>query len=577
MFSTRHVIRFPRLLIGAAVLAGSVCWTAGAETFDLIIGGAEIVDGAGTPAYTADVGIRNGFIAAIGDLADDESDERIDAAGLTLTPGFIDFHSHADGPSAAKGLRSFNPRRRAAPNQVAQGVTTVVVNQDGRSPLNIARQRTELGRRGIGPNAILMVGHNTVRRAVMEKDHERAATEDEIETMAALVREGMAAGAFGMTAGLEYVPGIWSTTEELIALVQELTPFGGVYIAHERSSGLDPMWYVPSQHGSGQPTMLDSIDETIAIGRATGATVVATHIKARGVPYWGGSAAIVERIRQARDEGVRVYADNYTYTSSGSDGTITLLPYWVLDRFDGAGTDYIGALKDAAARPETAIVLAKDVQHEIDRRGGAANIVVFDFPDRRFIGRSLAEIAARYELSATEMALEFQYRGYPKLFGGARIRGFSMSEEDVRRFTAQPWVATGSDAGIVLPNDQLVHPRNYGTFPRKLRRYAIDDDVLSVPDAIRSMTSLPAEILGIKNRGTIAVGNYADLVLIDLAAIRDTATYFAPHRYPEGIPFVFVNGVAAVENGILTWSLPGRVVTPELARTADPEDLRHTD
>ena len=533
-----------------------------AETFDIVIRGGEVLDGTGRDAYRADIGIRDERIAFIGPLDDARAEEIIDATGLTIVPGFIDLHSHADGPSAGAGLRSYNPRRRAAPNQIAQGVTTVVVNQDGRSPLNLARQRTQLNRRGMAPNVVIMIGHNSIRRAVMKDDYERPATESEVEAMAGLVRQGMKTGAFGMTAGLEYAPGIWSTTDELVALVKEITPFGGVYIVHERSSGADPMWYVPSRDASPQSTMLDSILETIDIARRTGATVVATHIKARGAPYWGASAGIIDAIQTARNEGVRIYADQYPYRSSGSDGTFTLLPHWLLKEYDGAGTDYVGALKAARAEPATNALLVTDIRHQIARRGGAENIVVLDHPDRSLIGKSLDDLAKAYGISADAAAVNLQFSGYPKLFGGARIRGYSMSEKDIESFLVRPWVATASDSGVVLPNDRPVHPRHYGTFPRKIRRYALDSDLLTVAQAIRSMTSLPAEILGIPDRGVIKEGRYADLTLLDLETLRDRSTYFTPHRYPEGVVHVLINGVPVVRDAILLWTLPGTVLEP---------------
>ncbi len=273
------------VLIAYALLTPKV---AGAESYDVIFRGGQILDGTGSRPYRADLAVREGMIAAIGDLDEDTADRVIDVADLTIVPGFIDIHSHADGTGDSSGLRSRDPKRRAAPNLVSQGVTTVVVNQDGRSPLDIARQRSQLEARGFGPNAALMVGHNTIRSAAMEgTPKDRPATAGEIGAMRAMIREGMEAGAWGLTAGLEYEPGIWSDTEELIVLVREIVPYGGVYIVHERSSGSDPMWFAPSQDLPEPPTMLDSVHETIRIGEATGATVVATHIKARGTNYWG--------------------------------------------------------------------------------------------------------------------------------------------------------------------------------------------------------------------------------------------------------------------------------------------------
>ena len=278
-----------------------------AEHFDVLIRGGRILDGTGNPWFRADIGVRGGRIAALGRLDGATAERVIDATDRYVSPGFIDIHSHADdGGGGRRSIRNDSTHRKAAPNVVSQGATTVVVNQDGRSPWPIADQRATLERQGVGPNVMLMVGHGTVRRMVMGDDHQRPATAGETARMAALVGQ-LEEGAVGMSAGLEYVPGRWSTTEELVTLVAELAPYDGVYISHERAEGADPMWYLPSQHEQQPPTLQDAVAETIEIGRRTGVRVVASHIKAKGVCYWGQSTPAIELIRQARDEGVRVW------------------------------------------------------------------------------------------------------------------------------------------------------------------------------------------------------------------------------------------------------------------------------
>ncbi|HEX7120083.1 MAG TPA: D-aminoacylase [Longimicrobiales bacterium] len=548
-----------------------------AEPFDVLITGGRVLDGTGNPWFYADVGIRDGRIAAVGRLAGAPAARTIDARGRVVAPGFIDLHSHADdGASREGGFRDEDPRRRAAPNLVAQGVTTVVVNQDGRSPWPIREQRAFIEANGIGPNALLLVGHGTVRRRVMGDDYRRPATPEEVEAMRALVRQAMEEGAWGMSAGLEYVPGRWSTTDEVVALVEEIVPWRGVYISHERSEGQDPMWYWPSRDEPGPPTLLDAIRETIEIGERTGATVVASHIKAKGANYWGSSHAAILLIERARARGVDVWADQYPYNTSGSDGNTVLIPRWALgyDRMArGRGRDdrpdFAAALRRALADSATAAALRRDVAHEIARRGGAANVVVFDHPDTTVIGRSLAEIAAAWGVGPIDAAIRLQLEGDPHRAGGGRVRGFSMAEYDVEAYAARPWVATASDAGIALPEDgPAVHARFYGTFPRKIRHYAIERGVLSVADAVRSMTSLPAQILGLRDRGLLREGFAADIVVFDLDEIRDLATFFEPHQYPEGIDYVLVGGEFVVDDGALTWKLPGTVITP--ARVGRP-------
>jgi N-acyl-D-amino-acid deacylase len=553
----------------ALVLAGSpLPAQRPADSYDLLITGGRILDGTGNPWYYGDIGVVNGRIAAIGRLGKASATRVVDARGKMIAPGFIDIHSHADdGARAEGGFRDEDARRRAAPNLVAQGVTTVVVNHDGRSPWPIAEQRRLLAERGIGPNALLLIGHGTVRRQVMGDDFRRPATTEEVRRMRALVRQGMQEGASGLSAGLEYAPGRWSTTDEVASLAEEIVPFDGVYISHERSEGQDPMWYWPSQDEPGAPTLLDAVRETIEVGERSGATVVASHIKAKGANYWGSGRAAIELVKRARARGVDVWADQYPYATSGTDGNTVLIPGWALDdmpREERARRqpDHSAALRTVLAKPREAAKLRTDIAHEITRRGGAENVVVFDYPDTTVIGKNLAEIAATRGLSTVEAAIHLQLEGDPARAGGGRMRGFSMSEVDMEAFAAQPWVATASDAGIALPEDgPAVHARFYGTFPRKVRRYALERGVLSLEDAIRSMTSLPALILGLKDRGMIREGMVADLVIFDLDEIRDNATFFEPHQFPAGIEQVLVGGRFVVENGRLTGALPGAVLT----------------
>ncbi len=528
--------------------------------YDLLILGGRVNDGTGNPAFPADVAIREGRIAAVGSLEGHTAKRTIQAVGKLIVPGFIDLHSHADDPlRKERGLRSSDAHRRAAPNLIRQGVTTLVANQDGRSAWPIAEQRALLEEQGTGPNVVLLIGHGTVRGRVMGADFRRPATDAEIQSMKELIRQGMREGARGISAGLEYTPGRWSTMEEVAALVNEIVPWGGVYISHQRSEGSDPMWYWPSQHPRGAPSLLDSVRETIEIGRSTGARVVASHIKAKGAHYWGSGQAAILLIERAREQGVDVWADQYPYDTTGSDGSTVLIPRWVFSGSSGrnARESLEGVLEDS----EKAAQLRGDIAHEISRRGGAERIVVFDHPENGFVGKSLAELARSAGVDAVEMAITIQRQGYENRPGGARIRGFSLSEHDIKAYAARPWTATASDAGIALPGDGPVHARFYGTFPRKIRRYAMDLGVITVADAIRSMTSLPALILGLRDRGMVRQGWAADLVVLDLENLRDTATFEEPHQYPTGVEYVIVNGQLLVDNGELHPILAGKVLT----------------
>ncbi|MFQ5674967.1 MAG: amidohydrolase family protein, partial [bacterium] len=376
----------------------------------------------------------------------------------------------------------------------------------------------------------------------------------------------------GVSAGLEYVPGRWSNTDEVVAVVKEIVPYGGVYIEHERSSGSDPMWYFPSFGNEKQPTFLDNIVEIIEIAERTGATVVATHIKARGANFWGSSHAAIQLIKRARARGLRVWADQYPYNTSGSDGNTRLIPQWVageeISTFAPRSEEknYADAVRTVLKSSSKSENLKADVLHEYARRGGPENIMVMDYPDSSFIGKTLAGLSKELNLTLFDLAIKLQLEGDPKRRGGARLRAFSMSEMDVEAYGAQPWCATASDAGIALPEDGPVHARFYGTFPRKIRKYALERGILSVEDAVRAATSLPAQILGFRNRGLLREGFYADVVVFDLNEIRDTATFFEPHQYAKGIEQVLVSGQFLVKDGELTWALPGVVITPEDGR-----------
>ena len=544
------------LLVLAAVAAR-------AQTYDVLIAGGKVLDGTGNPAFYADVAIQGGKIAAVGRLRGTAAARVIDAKGKYVCPGFIDMHSHADG-----GLSSTDARRRAAPNLVTQGITTVLVNPDGASPWPLSSQRAAYEKQGIGPNAALMIGHGTVRRQVMKADYKRAATAAEIERMRELVRQGMQEKAFGLSAGLEYVPGIWSTTEEVIALVREIVDYGGVYSVHQRSESTDPRWFRPSVDKPGQPTMLDAVEETIRIGEQTGATVVWSHAKAMGANYWGSSKAAIRLIARARARGVDIWTDQYPYNSTGGDGSTVLIPAWALgdDAYSGARgrarkADYAAALRRTVEDPAKREQVRGDITHEIARRGGAENIVVFDHPDKTFIGKSLDALATARGIAPEQMALELQYEGYRDRPGGARLRGFSVWEEDVEAIISQRWNATSTDAGIALPEDGPdTHARFYGSYPRKLQRYALERNVISIEDAVRSSTSLPAQILRLRGRGLLREGMAADVVVFDPKTVRDRSTFSDPHQYAAGIDYVLVNGKAAVDGGKLTGALAGQVL-----------------
>lgn len=536
-----------------------------APTFDLLIRGARVLDGSGNPWFHADLAVKDGRIAAIGDLRAARAARTIDAAGRVVTPGFIDIHSHSD-----RGLGDLALRYNL--NMVAQGITLSVVNQDGRSPWPIRDQKARYEKQGVGNNVALMVGHGEVRTRVMTSRANQVATDADISAMQALVEEGMKDGAYGLSTGLEYAPGRFSEPREVIEITRPLKKFGGFYISHERSEGRDPMWHVASD-----PTpsvdLIDAVKETIAIGRETGVPVICSHLKAKGADFWGASRTATRLIQEARDQGLEVYADQYPYDTSGSDGSTVLIPMWALAP---PGTEVGGQLGEGPRRelgnlkenlrsrlgdPATAARVRGDIEHEITRRGGASRVVVYDFPERKYVEKSLEWIAKDRRLSPVEAAIWIQMNGSDRL-GGARMRGYSLSEVDIDHIMQQDFTATCTDGDTVAFGQGVPHARFYGTMPRKIRRYALDRAVVSLPFAIRSMTSLPAQIMRLPDRGWIRQGYWADLVIFDDAEVSDTATFTQPHQYPKGIPYVFVNGVAVVDDGKFTNALPGKIVAP---------------
>lgn len=547
------------------------------EPYDILIINGRIIDGTGNPWFHGDVAIKNDEIVKIGTIKSRNAKQIIDADGQIVCPGFIDIHSHADDTAGRYNLRSDDPMLRAAHNMVMQGVTTLVVNHDGRSPASIADQRQAMESGGVGPNVALLVGHNSIRARAMGDDYQRLATPEEISKMKAMIREGMNDGAYGLSAGLEYTPGRWSNTGEVIDLVSTVKEFGGIYIVHERFSGSDPMWYMPSRDGQSPGNAIDNITEVIKVAEATGVPSCATHIKVKGADIWGASTAIVNLVERARARGVEVWADQYPYNTSGTDGRTVLIPRWAID------PDLVlesGSNQEATFKAALGITIAEEVKYrefemdvlrEIERRGGPENIVVFEHPIEDYIGKSIAEIATMQEMSLVEVAIHLQMEGNPNERGGGRLRGFSMSEQDIEIFARQPWVITASDAGLGVAF-RPVHARFYGTFPRKIAWYAKERGIITVEHAIRSATSLPAQFMGFKDRGLLREGYKADITIFDLDKIEDKATFFEPHQYPEGIHSVIVNGTFLVSEGKLQENtLPGKLLSIKDSRRYNEE------
>ncbi len=576
-------IRLIRFALGLAV-AGlpSLAATLDAQTYDLIVRNGRVLDGTGSPSFNADVGLRDGVIVAVGDLSDAMAGRSVDAAGHYVVPGFIDMHSHADW-----ALFSGDARLRSAPNLVAQGITTLVFGPDGRNPAWPLRDEIAGYREGrIGPNVVPMVGHGTVRGRVMGEDYARPATEAEIEAMAAEVRQGMEEGAWGLGAGPEYRPGRFSTTEEIIALARVVADYDGFYYAHQRSQSPLPLWLTPSIVGDYTPpptwpegwrlTATDGMAETIRIGRETGIRVVGTHIKAKGPTTWGQSAIDVMAIDRARADGVQVYLDQYPYETFGG-GSVEVIPRWY---YAPIGTDRSGGLdspswnrRDLMAEPLANLrahladpvlhdELVADTEYILDLQGGAnRHLIVLSPTDESLVGRTLREVAVERGLSDVEMVLHLALElGTPQLRSGVRFRGLAGSPEDVERYMVQEYTATSTDGGVILEGSPGLHPRFFGTYPHKIATYVRDKGTITLPFFVRSSTGLPAQIIGLTDRGYVRVGQKADLVVFDYESVQDGATIMDPAAPNEGIAYVFVNGEAVVDAGELTGALPGEVL-----------------
>jgi N-acyl-D-amino-acid deacylase len=559
-------------LLPPSLLALSLVTAVPAREFDLILRYGTVVDGTGASRRIADVGVVGDSIAAVGNLSGSRGKREIDVRGRIVAPGFIDLHGHLDGPS---GLNSPDPRRRAAQNMVAQGITSSAINPDGRQPNSLVEQRKFYEDNGIGLNVALFNGHNTLRAMVMGEDQARPATREEIGKMQDILRRGLEIeGSFGLTLGVEYFSGHYSTADELVDLARVLAPYGGVYTSHVRSQGISPMWYKPSVHRDIKPpTLEDSLAETVRVAEETGVTTVITHMKGWGPGYRGEAAKWVAYLQAARDRGAKLYMDLYAFNSTGSDGNFIMIPPWALGEPPSGPTpedfDYRAAFRSIMEDTAKAGDLERDVAHQVALKGGAENVVVLEYPEASYVGQTLAALMERRKLSLIEMAIALQLEGNPRLPGGAKMRALSLDQADLEVYYAQSWTSTCTDGSIVLP-EEAVGPRKYigtnrrhfGTYPQRIAYYSQERKVDSLEEAIRKSTSLAAEILNLPDRGRLVAGGRADIVVIDLANLRDNTTVAEPSVYPSGIDHVFVNGVAVVDQGNRTQALPGRVLDP---------------
>ena len=545
------------------VLAGVVlCWSCapgGGEHYELVIRGGTIYDGLGGTPFVADLAITGDRIAAIGDLSKATADTEIEAENLAVSPGFINMLSWAVASLIEDGRGM---------SDIMQGVTLEVMgegwsmgpwtdemkveaaNRQGDIKFDIewttlSEYLEFLESKGISPNVASYVGATTVR--IHEVGYEdRKATPEELARMQELVRSAMRDGAIGVASSLIYAPASFADTEELMTLVSAAGEFGGAYISHLRSEG---------------NRLEEGVEELITIARETGVPAEIYHLKASGRPNWHKLERVFQMVEEARDEGLRITADMYTYPASAT-GLNASMPLWVQE---GGHDAWVTRLKDPSIRARV-IDQMTDAEADWENRfvqAGPENILLIEFKTdalKPLIGKTLAEVAEMRGTDPAATAIDLVIEDNSRV----GVCYFMMSDENVAKKVAQPWVSFGSDEeasateGVFLESNN--HPRAFGTFARVLGKYSRDEGIVALEEAVRRMTSLPAENIGIRERGRLAEGFFADVVVFDPATVQDHATFEDPHHYATGIQHVFINGEQVVADSEHTGATPGRVV-----------------
>ncbi|HXF95696.1 MAG TPA: D-aminoacylase [Gemmatimonadales bacterium] len=502
-----------------------------AERYDLLIALGTVVDGTGAPRFRGDVAVRGDRIVRVSrePLPRGAAVRVIEAGGLVVAPGFIDLHAHLDPLLRLPGAQSL----------ARQGVTLALGGPDGGSPFPLGPYLDSAEAAGLGINVAFLVGHNTIRQQVMGLA-DRAPTADELERLQGMVQDAMGDGAFGLSTGLKYLPGAFASTDEVVALARVAAESGGIYTSHLREEGLG---------------LIEAVAEAIEIGRRARIPVVLTHHKAVGQPMWGASRRTLAMVDSARAAGVDVMLDQYPYTATYT-GISVLVPAWAMA---GGDTALFRRLADPVLRDSIERGIAFNLLH--DRGGGDLRRVQLARVswDRSLEGKTLFDLALGAGRDTTvsggvALVLDLLRRG------GASAIYHVLDEADVERILRHPQTMIGSDGRLVEPGDGHPHPRWYGTFPRVLGTYVREKGLLTLEEAVHKMTGLPAGRLGLAERGRIAEGVMADLVVFDPATVRDRATFEDPHRYPEGILYVLVNGVPVVDGGRFTDARPGRAL-----------------
>jgi N-acyl-D-amino-acid deacylase len=542
------------------LLALSLVSFASTEAFDLVITNGHIIDGTGSPWYSGDVGIRNGRIAAIGNLADVPRQRTVDARGEVVAPGFIDMLGQSELTILV------DPR---LPSKIYQGITTEITGEGGSvAPLNDAIIRADhagyehlnitpdwrtfrqyfarLEKQGMGINLASYVGATQARRMVLGDEDKQPAPE-QLEQMKALVGDAMRDGAIGVSTSLEYAPAPYAKTDELIALAGEASKFGGIYATHMRSEG---------------DAIFASIDESVRIGREAHIPVEIWHFKVAGKSNWGKMPEVIARVNAARAEGVDIAADTYAYTA-WFNSLSAFIPPWA---HDGGDARLIERLKDPATRArirKDMLTPSSQWDNEWDEIRGPEAVLIGVVHTPKLLplqGKRLSEIAKLWNKDPMDALFDLLIED--DAFTGAAV--FGMSEPDVALALQQPWVSVDNDSEGTSPEGILgqehPHPRAYGTFPRILRKYVREEKRLSLEDAIRKFSALAAQRMRLADRGVLKTGMWADVVVFDPATIRDLSTFENPNQLAQGMDYVLVNGVPVIDQGKMTGARPGKVL-----------------
>lgn len=517
------LVVFALVVIGAGAASNS-SYAQSLEA-DVLLKGGTLIDGTGGARRSGDVAVRDGRIVGVGKLDAVEARWTIDCSGMIVCPGFIDLHNHSDRQIVAAGTR-------AAINYVTQGCTTIVTGNCGSGPVDAAKFYTSVDLHGAGANVAHLLAQGSLRNAVIGTDL-REPTDDELKRMLELTEQAMRDGVWGMSTGLIYVPSSYAKTDELISIAKVVAAHGGIYASHIRTEGTG---------------VLGAVEEALKIGRAADMPVHISHFKSSGRDAWGLVRRAALMIAAERKQGRQVTADQYPYIASSTSLHATLLPSWARA---GGQKEFLKRLDSDETGSKLREIIATSIEKKSN--GDAVRIARYR-PRQDWVGLSLLAIATREKRPVIDIAYEILRAG------GAAIVNFSMNEEDVRHIMAIDWVATASDGRAYLPGSDRPHPRNYGTFPRKIGYYSLQEGVLPLEQAIRSATGLPAKILGLSDRGWLKTGLAADIVVFDPEEVRDRATFDDPHQYSQGIRHVFVNGTPTVVNGSGTGALAGRAL-----------------